>query len=1253
MIYSDEKGRDSSREARHTIGLLGHGVTGTDYILNEVLEVARERGVNLLYFEGGMLHSPLDFEEQSNIIYTLIHQESVDGLIISGIVVHYAGLDGMKHLCQQYAPLPVVTQEVPVDGVPCVLLNFYQGMFDLVAHLIEEHGSRKIAFIRGPERAVSAEDRYRAYLDCLTRHNIPFSPELVAPGTFFEPSGAEAIRLFLDERKLRPSIDIDAIVAANDFMAFDAFEALQKRGIRIPEEIALIGFDNDERCRAVTPSLTTVRMQAEEMGRPLSELLLARLEGESFKEKVLLPAKIVLRESCGCQDRLVAQAAVPITRPSYPSGAFESESGIAAKRDDILAKMRDAVGLSYHGGGPAWDAHLVDGFLEELSGDALTKDSANSGPFLQALDDCLRQRSIPGRTPIIWQEVISVMRHSILPSLQTYESLVRAENLWQQARVRIAGLTQRALLCQRFQNQRQAQTLREIEHRLLITFHIDELLDVLAEELPRLAISACYLSLYEDPKAYGRSQAAPEWSRLILAYNAQGRIALAAEGQRFRSRQLVPKAILEQSSPYALGIWPLYFKDAQFGFVLFSLEGNSRGVLIYDVLRKLISNALQGDFLVQQIEKHAAELSRKQYILDAFMENIPDRIYFKDLEGRITKANKAHALRFGLTHPDEEIGKTVFDFFPEEEARTRYDQELGIIQSGRPLFNLEEETTTSDGSTLWALTTKMPLRNEHGEIVGTFGISRDISDLKQAEHDLLRYRDHLEDLVNERTQELTRSNDRLHTEILERTRAENSLRVSEQQYRMLAENVNDGIVILQNDSLVFANSTFATMVGYSTDMLLSSDPLLLLQHPALQQDHRSHEKQSGTLASEWQMELLRRNGAKIWVEIEQTAIAWNNLPASLLTIHDITNRKQQELRLEEERLRLEQENITLKSTIKERYRFGELIGKSLAMQRVYELIISAASSDVNALIYGDSGTGKELIARTIHQTSSRKQQVFVPVNCASIPETLFEREFFGHRRGAFTGADRDKPGFFDRAHRGVLFLDEVTELSPGTQAKLLRVLQDGEYTPLGSNAHKQADVLIVAATNKDVHKEIAQGRLRKDFFYRICVIEIPVPPLQDRKDDLPLLIEHLLEQYRQKQAQVHGDVPQDLPADQTKLPGEFVQGMYDYHWPGNVRELENILQRYLATQELHAVLPALGMSSRSAVPVLSQETGPSSENPVQDLTFSEAVTALEIQLIRDTLEQTHYRIGKTAKKLGMPLRTLQYKMKKYQLRLSD
>jgi transcriptional regulator with PAS, ATPase and Fis domain len=322
------------------------------------------------------------------------------------------------------------------------------------------------------------------------------------------------------------------------------------------------------------------------------------------------------------------------------------------------------------------------------------------------------------------------------------------------------------------------------------------------------------------------------------------------------------------------------------------------------------------------------------------------------------------------------------------------------------------------------------------------------------------------------------------------------------------------------------------------------------------------------------------------------------------------------------------------------------VGKSPAMQRVYELIVSAATSDVNVLVQGESGTGKELIARTLHQVSRRKGHAFVAVNCASIPETLFEREFFGHRKGAFTGADRDRPGLFDRAHQGVLFLDEVTELSPGTQAKLLRVLQDGEYTPLGTNVSKQADVLIVAATNKDCQAEIRNGNMRQDFFYRLGIIEIAIPALRTRREDLPLLIEHILEQYRQKQLRIQSSLSQDAPRDQSMLPAELIQAMYQYAWPGNIRELQNVLQRYLATQDLESLLAFLGA-------VASPRNLPGSPVSAAGIKLSDAMKVYEKHIIAEMLDHNHQNIRKTAEMLGVPLRTLYHKITVHGLRASS
>jgi PAS domain S-box-containing protein len=517
--------------------------------------------------------------------------------------------------------------------------------------------------------------------------------------------------------------------------------------------------------------------------------------------------------------------------------------------------------------------------------------------------------------------------------------------------------------------------------------------------------------------------------------------------------------------------------------------------------------------------------------------------------------------------------------------------------------------------------------------------------LQEQNRELGNYREHLEDLVEARTSELRQVNTLLHQEMVKHRETARSLRVSEQQYRSLAESVTDGIVIVQEGQIVFTNAAFTALFGYSPADLLQKEFASLFPekekttlHSRLTQEFPVHP---------WQAEIVTRDGRTRWIEASQTAMVWEDQPALLLTITDITDRKLRELHLEEEQARLRQENLTLKSTMIERYRFGELVGKSPAMQRVYELITSAATSEVNVLVSGESGTGKELIARTIHQLSARRERVFVSVNCASIPEALFEREFFGHRKGAFTGADRDKPGLFDRAHQGTLFLDEVTELNPGTQAKLLRVLQDGEYIPLGSTTAKIADALIVAATNKDPRTLIEQGKLREDFFYRICVIELRMPPLRERKEDLPLLIEHVLHQYRQKQTERQGIIPANLPANPTELPGELIQALFVYHWPGNVRELQNVLHRYLATKDLNSVLSLLAAPTRIRAAVTNIEISS------QETTLPEAVQTLEQQMISNMLAHNHYRIGKTAEKLGISVRSLQYKIKKYQLMSKD
>lgn len=326
----------------------------------------------------------------------------------------------------------------------------------------------------------------------------------------------------------------------------------------------------------------------------------------------------------------------------------------------------------------------------------------------------------------------------------------------------------------------------------------------------------------------------------------------------------------------------------------------------------------------------------------------------------------------------------------------------------------------------------------------------------------------------------------------------------------------------------------------------------------------------------------------------------------------------------------------MKANQKIRSGFENIIGKSKPMHEIFALIQEAADSDAGVVLYGESGTGKELIAKTIHEMSSRKGKAFVPVNCGAIPESIFESEFFGHRKGAFTGAVTDKKGFFDLGNEGTLFLDEVGALSANMQVKLLRAIEGGGYTPIGDNQTRYSDVRIIAATNDNLRAQIKTGNIREDFFYRIHIIPIYVPPLRDRKEDIPLLFKHFIKLYDQK------DRVSVLPVRARAL-------FHDYNWPGNVRELQNVIKRYVATKNLD-LMEALGFygdNETNNSPTQTKWNPPEIAKGVTDL--RSAVRDYEKSLIIKALNHNHWDRARTAEFLNLPLRTLSRKMKLYGL----
>jgi transcriptional regulator with PAS, ATPase and Fis domain len=349
-------------------------------------------------------------------------------------------------------------------------------------------------------------------------------------------------------------------------------------------------------------------------------------------------------------------------------------------------------------------------------------------------------------------------------------------------------------------------------------------------------------------------------------------------------------------------------------------------------------------------------------------------------------------------------------------------------------------------------------------------------------------------------------------------------------------------------------------------------------------------------------------------------------------ILDIHARKMTEVALRERENYLAKENIRLRENIRDRYKFGAIIGKSLAMQKVYELILRAAATSANVILYGESGTGKELVARAIHDMSDRNGKPFVPVNCAAIPTGLMESEFFGYRKGAFTGAEKDKPGFFAQANHGTLFLDELGEIDETMQVKLLRVLEGNGYMMLGGLHPQFSDVRIIAATNRNLRALLDSGRMREDFFYRIHIIPIALPPLRDRLEDIPLLVEHFLKHYVR-------------PTGPSLLHGNDLEKLMSHDWPGNVRELENTIQRYVNLN----VLEFPGKADASSAPPVK---GRGRFSPVAEaLPLRKAARNFEREYIRGHLKACRWNRTRVAALLGIQRKTLYLKMR--QLGLLD
>lgn len=466
------------------------------------------------------------------------------------------------------------------------------------------------------------------------------------------------------------------------------------------------------------------------------------------------------------------------------------------------------------------------------------------------------------------------------------------------------------------------------------------------------------------------------------------------------------------------------------------------------------------------------------------------------------------------------------------------------------------------------------------------------------------------------------------TSALARKHAEQQLRSSEQRFRALVEQAGDGFELLdQAGRYLDVNAATVQQLGYTREEMLQLTVFNV--DPAVKPEKFAQLEEALAKSSPVRLESVhqRKDGSTFPVEITISGIRLNGSPCFLTLVRDITERKQAEEQLSrswqeitqlKEQLRAERDY--LREEVKLSQAHGEIIGRSEGIKRVLQQVEQVAPADCPVLVSGETGTGKELIAQEIHRVSRRREQMMVLVNCAALPAGLIESELFGRERGAYTGALTSQVGRFELANGSTVFLDEVGELSLEVQAKLLRVLQQGEFERLGSPKTHKVDARVIAATNRDLAAEVRQGKFREDLYYRLKVFPIEIPPLRERVSDIPLLVFAFMEEFSKR-----------MGKKITKVPRRAMQALQEHSWPGNVRELRNVIE--------HSVILSSGEVLKLSV------LGDTPTPQPQPQTLAEA----EREHILRTLESTAWRIKGphgAAPRLGLQPSTLYSRMQK-------
>jgi PAS domain S-box-containing protein len=585
--------------------------------------------------------------------------------------------------------------------------------------------------------------------------------------------------------------------------------------------------------------------------------------------------------------------------------------------------------------------------------------------------------------------------------------------------------------------------------------------------------------------------------------------------------------------------------------------------------------------------------AREQALFEQLFESSPDAIVVTDSAGRITNANAQVQRVFGFT-TEELVGKPVETLIPERfrGAHPNHRQAYNAKPSVRPMgVGLELYGLRKDGTEFPVDIMLSPVETAEGRV--TVGVIRDIS---------------------------------------ERKRTEEALRDSEQQLRALFEFSPDAIIASDQEGRIKkANAQVEKFFGYTRAELLGQSIDVLVPerfrrtHPARRKEY-SDRARVRSMGAGLELYGRRKDGSEFPVDIMLGPIETEVGRIVLSVIRDLTEKRE----VEEALRRSERERQYLEEELNTEYKFEDIIGESVGLKRVLKHVETVAATDVTVLVLGETGTGKDLIARAIHHLSSRRERTLVKLNCAAIPTGLLESELFGHEKGAFTGAISRKIGRLELAHEGTLFLDEIGDLPLELQPKILRAMQEKEFERLGSTQTIPVNVRLVAATNRDLTKMVADKEFRSDLYYRLKVFPITIPPLRERREDISLLVRYFVDKFARRMDRRIETIPDDVMRALTR-----------WEWPGNIRELENFIERAV----LLSKGPALRVP-RGELEVL-EESSPEGDSTLE---------ATEREHILRVLRETKGKIAGpqgAAARLGLKRTTLNSKLKKLGIERND